>query len=38
MATLGFVLVMISMLFTALQSTKTASVLFVAGLWFTYHG
>lgn len=29
---------MLSTLLTALQATKTASVLFVAGLWMMYSG
>lgn len=38
MSTLGFVLFMLSTLFTALQATRTASVLLIAALWMIYRG
>jgi hypothetical protein len=38
MSALGTVLLILSTLLTALQATRTASVLFIAGLWMVYSG
>lgn len=38
MSTLGTVVMMLATLLTALQATKTAGVLFIAGLWMIYSG
>lgn len=38
MSTLGFVLMMLATLLTALQAGNIAGVLYVIGLWMIYHG
>lgn len=38
MSTLGFVLMMLATLLTALQAAKTGGVLYIVGLWLIYHG
>lgn len=38
MSTLGFVLMMLATLLTALQPTNTAGVLYIIGLWMIYTG